>query len=171
MNIICWIIKSIKLKFTSTNRKSVTRIERFFLYSFRCLFLSTIKFFTRLFRVVKICFDFFITDVKKCFDFSFVFFFAYQKLFEFFSWKTFASLSFFASLFRFSQSFLLFFHSRSCSRRSFFQSQSRWCCRFFSFQFLTTKKQSKATFTSINQNINSFDKMHFRFKSFYSRFF
>ena len=74
MSMIFWMIKSMKLKLVSTCRKSVARAQRFFFSrSYRRLFLSAIKTFTRFSRVVKTCFRSLITDVKKCFDFCLFF--------------------------------------------------------------------------------------------------
>ena len=132
------MIKSIKLKFTSTDRKSMTRIQRsLFSCNFRRLFLSKIKFFTWSFRIVKICFDSFISDVKKCFDSFFVFFSCVKSRLNSFRERFLRRYRFLRHCrslrryFVFRNRFCIFFHSRNCSRRLFFQNQNRWRRRFF----------------------------------------
>ena len=121
MNIICWMIKLIKIKFTSTIKRLIARFQRFFLLcNFRRLSLSAIKFFTRLFRVVKIRFDF-SSWTSKNVRILFSFFFRASKIVRILFVKDFCVVVVLCvvdvfriivvllSLFRFSQSFLLFF--------------------------------------------------------------
>ena len=132
MFMIFWMIESMKLKLVSTCRKSVAQAQRFFFSrSYRRLFLSAIKTFTRFFRVVKTCLRSFITDVKKCFD-SCLFSFSCVKNRSNSSSKNFSRRC--RSLRRclfFRCRLWFFFSIRSRRRRS--QSQIRWRRRSFFF--------------------------------------
>ena len=100
--------------------------------------------------------------------FLFLFSFVRQESFELFFEKFFASLSFFASLLFLSMSFLIFFFD-SFASSSPSKSNSMTSSLFF-FQLLTTKQQTKTNFVTINRNVDSFDKIRFRFKTLHSHF-
>ena len=105
---------------------------------------------------------------QKMLRFLSLFSFVRQESFESFFEKFFASLSFSASLFSLSMSFLIFFFD-SFASSSLSESDSMTSSFFFS-RLLTTKQQTKASFVTINRNVDSFDKIRFRFKAFHSRF-
>ena len=164
------MIKSIKLKFTSTNKKSIARFQRSFFMQFSTFVFISDHFASSRFvsiyssltsRNVRILFSFFfrVSGVVRILfmkNFCVAVIFCVVVVFC-------VVISFFAIVFAF------LFHSRNCSRRFFSQSQNRWRYRSF-FQLLTTKKQLKTIFTSINQNMDLFDKIHFCFKTLHSYF-
>ena len=166
---IFWMIKLMKLKFVSICRKSVARVQRFFFSrSYRRLFLSAIKIFTRFSRAVKTCFRCFITDVKRCFDSCFFFFSCVKNRSNFFS-KDFLRRCRSLRRCSFFRCRLWFFLFDSFASSSFSESDSMTLSLFFS-QFLTTRQQTKTSFVTINRNVDSFDKIRSRFRALHSRF-